>query len=621
MLEGNPIRISFSIFSLKRFSLRLLILLFLLIASCQQLPAQVAVSISPASATLATLATQSFTASVTGTTNTAVTWEVNGVVGGNSTVGVISTTIPGTADEALYLGPSNIPNPATVTITAVSQADSTKSASATITMQAPSRSGVTFYVSTTGNDAGPGTPSAPWRTIQHAANMVHPGDTVQVFGGVYNEIVTIPTSGNATAGYITFESVPGQTAILDGTGLKVAGGQQIGMFSLAGTHSYIVIQNFEIRNFQSSTKNAVPVGIDFEGAGSYIEILNNHIHNIVQTLSNCNAANALAMAIYGTQAPASINNITINGNELDHNTTGCSENMSLDGNVQYFAVTSNLVHDNDNIGIDNIGFEGVSPDVNFDQARDGWDFQNTIYNITSSSNPVYHGQLGANGQYCDGCTRVIIERNLIHDADIPIEIASEHSGHVSSYVVARNNLIYHALLVGISIGGFSSRVGGTDHVTIVNNTLWADDTHNTGSGELQIQYNATNNTIKNNVMYATTQGLMINDFTSSTPSPAVLDFNLYFTTKGATGSTWNWQHSLLTGYSTYQAASGQDAHSPFADPQFLNISSLPPNLDIASTSPAVGAGTDLGSSVEGILDFAGNPRVQNGKINMGAYEQ
>src|SRR5215469_17875919 len=151
MLEGNPIRISFSIFSLKRFSLRLLILLFLLIASCQQLPAQVAVSISPASATLATLATQPFTATVTGTTNTAVTWEVNGVVGGNSTVGVISTTIPGTADEALYLGPSNIPNPATVTITAVSQADSTKSASATITMQAPSRSGVTFYVSTTGN--------------------------------------------------------------------------------------------------------------------------------------------------------------------------------------------------------------------------------------------------------------------------------------------------------------------------------------------------------------------------------------------------------------------------------------------------------------------------------------
>jgi hypothetical protein len=447
--------------------------------------AQVNVTISPTLVTLATLATQQFTATVTGTTNTAVTWQVNGVAGGNSAAGLIST-------NGLYVGPSSLPSPASLSVTAVSQADSTKSASATVTVQLPSRSGVTYFVSTAGNDANPGTLSAPWRTIQHAANAVHPGDTVQVEGGVYNETVTIPTSGNATQGYITFMSYPGQTAILDGTGLHIASGQQFGLFTLR-TNSYIVIQGFEIRNFQSSTSGAVPVGIDFEGAGSYIEILNNHIHNIVQTLGSCNSANALGMAIYGNQAPASINNITISGNELDHNTTGCSENMSLDGNVQYFAVESNLVHDNDNIGIDNIGFEGVSPNVNYDQARDGWDFQNTIYNISAATNPVYHGKLGANGQYCDGCTRVIIERNLIHDADIPIEIASEHSGHVSSYVIARNNVIFHARLVGISIGGFSSKVGGTDHCTIVNNTLWADGTQKGAVGELQIQYNATNN--------------------------------------------------------------------------------------------------------------------------------
>lgn len=582
---------------------------------CQLAVAQVHVSISPALATVATLASQQFTATVTGTTNTAVTWQVNGVAGGNSTDGVISTA-------GLYLGPATVPSPVTLSVTAVSQADPTQSASAAVTIQAPSRSGVTYYVATTGNDANGGTLSAPWRTIQHAANSVHPGDTVEVEGGVYNEIVTIPNSGNATQGYITFMSYPGQTAILDGTGLTVGSSGQTGLFSLEGTHGYIIIQGFEIRNFTSSTKGKVPVGIDFEGAGSYLEFLNNHIHNIVQTLSSCNSANALGMAIYGTQAPASINNITIRGNELDHNTTGCSENMSLDGNVQYFAITQNLVHDNDNIGIDNIGFEGVSPNVSYDQARDGWDFQNTIYNITSSTNPVYKGSLGANGIYCDGCTRVIIERNLIHDADIPIEIASEHSGHVSSYVTARNNVIYHGLLTGISIGGYASRVGGSDHCTIVNNTLWSDDTHNTGSGELQIQYNATNNAIENNIMYASTQGLLINDFTSSTPSPAVLDYNVYFTTKGAANSSWDWQAKFITGYSNYKTASGQDTHSPFADPQFLNISSTPPNLDVLSSSPAVNSGINLGSSVVGILDYAGNPRVNaNGQINIGAYEQ
>ena len=476
--------------------------------------AQVSVSISPTTVPLATLATQPFTATVSGSTNTAVTWQVNGVSGGNSTIGLVSTTIPGTSNEALYLGPSALPSPVTVSVTAVSQADPTKSASATVTLQLPSRSGSTFFVSTTGNDANSGTSSAPWRTIQHAANTVHAGDTVQVMGGVYNESVTIPGSGNATAGYITFESVPGQTATLDGTGIKIAKGQQFGLFTLR-TNSYIVIQGFEIRNFQSSTGGAVPIGIDFEGSGSNVEILNNHIHNIVQTLGSCNSANALAMAIYGTQAPASISNITISGNELDHNTTGCSENMSLDGNVQFFAVTKNLVHDNDNIGIDNIGFEGVSPNVSFDQARDGWDFQNTIFNITSLNNPVYHGQLGANGQYCDGCTRVIIERNLIHDSDIPVEVASEHSGHISSFVIVRNNVIYHAQFVGMSIGGYSKSVGGTDHCTIVNNTMWADGTASGAAGELQIQYNATNNTIMNNLFYASPTKVL-----STTSQPA-----------------------------------------------------------------------------------------------------
>ena len=583
--------------------------------------AQVSVTISPSTATLATLATQPFTGTVSGSTNTAVTWQVSGVTGGNSTVGLISTTVPGTSSEALYLGPSAVPSPATVSVTAISQADPTKSASATVTLQVPSISGATFFVSTTGNDANAGTSSAPWKTIQHAANTVHAGDTVQVLGGVYNESVTIPSSGNATAGYITFESAPGQTAILDGTGIKVGKGQEFGLFTLR-TNSYIVIQGFEIRNFSSSTGGAVPVGIDFEGSGSFVEILNNHIHIIVQTLGACNSAKALGMAIYGTQAPASIDHITISGNELDHNTTGCSENMSIDGNVQYFVTTKNLVHDNNNIGIDNIGFEGVSPNVSFDQARDGWDMQNTIFNITSINNPVYHGQLGANGQYCDGCTRVIIERNLIHDSDIPVEVASEHSGHVSSFVVVRNNVIYHAQFVGLSIGGYSKSVGGTDNCTIVNNTFWADGTASGAAGELQIQYHATNNTIFNNIMYAGPTNVLINDFTSSVANPASLDHNLYFATVGAASSLWNWQSKAITGYSNYQAASGQDVHSPFANPQFDNISTLPPNLDVMSTSPAVNGGSNLGVNTVGVLDFAGNPRVNgSGQINIGAYEQ
>jgi hypothetical protein len=329
--------------------------------------AQVSVTISPSLVTLATLATQPFTATVTGSTNTAVTWQVSGVSGGNSRNGLISTTILGTANEALFLAPSAVPSPASVSVTAVSQADSTKSATATVTIQLPSRSGVNYYVSTSGSDSNAGTQSAPWRHINYAASKAQPGDTVNVLAGTYNEVVTIPNSGNATSGYISFIGQAG--AIVDGTGLTAGG--QTGLFSLEGAHSYIVIKGFEIRNFSSSSKGKSPVGIDFEGSGSNIEFLNNHIHNIAQTLSSCNAANALGVAVYGTNGTSSISNFTLYGNEIDHNITGCSENTSLDGNVQYFVEAQNNLHDANNICIDNIGFEGVSPNSATDQARDG----------------------------------------------------------------------------------------------------------------------------------------------------------------------------------------------------------------------------------------------------------
>src|SRR5947209_7674637 len=236
--------------------------LLLIGAAGPYLLAQVRVTITPSTISMATLATQAFTATVAGSSNTGVTWQVNGASGGSSVNGLVSTTVLGTASEALYLAPSSVPSPASVSVTAISQADPTKSATATVAIQLPSRSGKIYYVSTSGNDNNAGTLSAPWRTIQKAANTVQAGDTVQVRAGTYNEVVTLKTSGNATSGYITFQNYPGESPIVDGTGL--AAGGQTGLFSLEGTFNYIVIQGFEIRNFSSSTRGKVPVGIDFE---------------------------------------------------------------------------------------------------------------------------------------------------------------------------------------------------------------------------------------------------------------------------------------------------------------------------------------------------------------------
>jgi hypothetical protein len=69
-----------------------------------------------------------FTTNVTNTSDTGVTWSVNGVPGGNNTVGTI-------AASGVYTAPADLPVPATVQVTATSQADATKFGSTDLTIQ------------------------------------------------------------------------------------------------------------------------------------------------------------------------------------------------------------------------------------------------------------------------------------------------------------------------------------------------------------------------------------------------------------------------------------------------------------------------------------------------------
>jgi len=90
-------------------------------------PLPVSVSVSPSNTTVRVKQSRQFTATVQNTPNTAVTWKVNGIVGGNSTVGTISAS-------GSYKAPNSVPNPAVVTVSATSVADPTKTATATVTV-------------------------------------------------------------------------------------------------------------------------------------------------------------------------------------------------------------------------------------------------------------------------------------------------------------------------------------------------------------------------------------------------------------------------------------------------------------------------------------------------------
>jgi hypothetical protein len=137
------------------------------------------VSVQPATASVSDFLTQQFTATVTGTSNTAVTWQVNGVTGGSQKFGFISST-------GLYVAPSAVPTKSdsmgntvttTLTVTAVSQADTTASGTSTVTI-VPANA-----------NAHP-VPVELGSSGSNAHDFVNNGKTITCCGGTLGSLVT-----------------------------------------------------------------------------------------------------------------------------------------------------------------------------------------------------------------------------------------------------------------------------------------------------------------------------------------------------------------------------------------------------------------------------------------------
>ena len=115
----------------------------------------VTVTVTPATSSVIITQTQQFTAAVANTSNSTVTWAVNGTAGGDANAGTISNT-------GVYTAPAKLPTTTDVTITATSAADNTKSASGTVTV-APYTGMFTFH-----NDNGRTGQNLSETTLTHA---------------------------------------------------------------------------------------------------------------------------------------------------------------------------------------------------------------------------------------------------------------------------------------------------------------------------------------------------------------------------------------------------------------------------------------------------------------------
>ena len=471
----------------------------------------------------------------------------------------------------------------------------------------------TYYVAVSGSDANLGTLASPWRHIQYALNRVSAGSTVNVLTGVYNEYVNFPNSGTA-GNYIVLQNYAGNAPVIDGTNLPISG--EVGLVSIVN-QQYIKLIGFEVRNLKAGgAQSAFPHGISIRGNGAFIEIRNNKVHDIE---NSCNHCGAHGIAAYGRDPNASIHDLIIDGNEVYNGKFGWSESMVLNGNVEFFTVSNNIVHDNDNIGIDFIGFEGENPNPALDRARDGTVVGNLVYNINSFGNPAYGTERSAGGIYVDGGTRIVIERNIVHDSNLGVELGSEHSGRNTSFVTLRNNFLYNNTQAGIAFGGYDKRRGSTENCVIVNNTLYNNFTQRDWGGEIYIQFDTRNNIVKNNIIFAHDGRLFINNW-SAVMTGNVIDRNLFFAVGGGSNGTWIWHNVYYTTFAAYQSASGNDATSLIGlDPLLMNPASG--DLHLNTGSPAINAGENLPSSQMGTVDIDGTARIMNGTVDIGADER
>lgn len=205
-------------------------------------PPTVTISVAPLTPNVQVGATQQFTATVSGSSNTTVTWATAGP-------GTISTS-------GLYTAPASTTTPASVTITATAQADASKSASATIAIPA-----VTATIS-------PGTSNIILGANQQfTATVTNATDTsvtwsVSTAGTISTAGLYAAPSSLATPGTVTVTAKPKADPSKSATASIT-----IPEVSISLSPSKATVTNGFVQNFAATVNNATDTGVTWTMTG------------------------------------------------------------------------------------------------------------------------------------------------------------------------------------------------------------------------------------------------------------------------------------------------------------------------------------------------------------------
>jgi len=419
----------------------------------------------------------------------------------------------------------------------------------------PPVDGATYYVATDGNDFDPGTENQPWLTIQHASDTMVAGDSVFIRAGVYNEHVSTMSSGNISD-HIVYSAYPGETPIIDGTGVTES---QNGIIV---DRSYIKLLGLELRNWNDN-------GIWIQNA-AYVEISDCEVHDVTFGIGvasgthdfEFNRTETHNFDFYGFDVSPAGGADCYNGTFNDCvSHTGRDPQQNVDGFAlghgdQYDFVFNRCetydVYDGFDISSRNTTLNRCSAHDTWNGGYKIWEDSVTLVNCIGYHNSIVNLELDWDGE--SGTTT--LWNCTFMDAQVFNIAIEDTADHLEMY-----NCI---LAGGDNIGLLFGQTG-------VNN------------------YSGDHNLFHNDNQYRA----------------IVVGYEDEFTLGQVDSGAWM----------TY---SGQDSNSLAAySSTGLFVDPANYDLHLLETSPAVDHGTSNGAPSE---DYDGNPRPQGGGYDIGAYE-
>lgn len=322
--------------------------------------------------------------------------------------------------------------------------------------------GTTYYVATTGTDKpGCGTIASPCRTIQYAADLVGPGDTVLINPGTYSGGITVDTSGTASQP-ITFRA--------NGTGVVIngSGGERDAFFITRA--NYIIVDGLTIQN---ATRAGMRISLSHHVTVRNCTFANNGTWGLFTDFSDYTTVEYCesygAVEEHGIYISNSSDYPTIRGNRLHHNhANGLHMNgdisMGGDGIISYALIEDNVIYENGLGGGSGINMDGVTYSI----IRN-----NLLYNNHASGISLYQIDGGSGSHHNRVLNNTIV---MPSDGRWGINIPDpENPASPNSHNKLFNNIIYnyHSWRGSITVGP-TSRTGLESDYNVVMDRFSAD---------------------------------------------------------------------------------------------------------------------------------------------------